>query len=83
MSSSLSYRVRNVSTGDMKLIKKIIGKIETNVRMPHPTLVVVGMGIGISMLAVLVLTAIDVSFLGQEAEAALPRGRSVRESDMN
>jgi hypothetical protein len=64
----------------MKLIKKIIGKIETNVRMPHPTLVAVGLGIGISMLAVLVLTAIDVSLLGQEAEALTPR--RVKEHDM-
>ena len=56
----------------MKLIKKIIGKIETNVRMPHPTLVAVGMGITISVLAVLLLTAIDVSLLGQEAQALRP-----------
>jgi hypothetical protein len=61
----------------MKLIKKISEKIETNARVPHPTLVAVGMGIAISVLAVLVLTAIDVSFLGQEAEA-----RRVKESDM-
>jgi hypothetical protein len=61
-------------TGDMmKLIKKLSEKIETNARVPHPTLVAVGMGIAISVLAVLVLTAIDGSFLGQEAEAALPR----------
>ena len=64
----------------MKLIKKISEKIETNVRVgPHPTLVAVGMGIAMSVLAVLVLTAIDVSFLGQEAEAAV---RRVKESDM-
>jgi hypothetical protein len=67
-------------TCDMKLIKKISEKIETNVRVgPHPTLVAVGMGIAMSVLAVLVLTAIDVSFLGQEAEAAV---RRVKESDM-
>ena len=57
----------------MKNLKKIIGeKIETNTRVPHPTLVAVGMGIAMSVLAVLVLTAIDVSLLGQEAEAAPP-----------
>jgi hypothetical protein len=67
-------------TCDMKLIKKIRGKIESNVRVPHPTLVAVGMGIGISMLAVLVLTAIDGSLLGQQAEALIPR--RVKESDM-
>lgn len=48
--------------------------------MPHPTLVAVGMGIAMSVLAVLVLTAIDVSLLGQEAEALTP-GR-VKEHDM-
>ncbi len=62
-----------------KILKKIMGKIETNVQVPHPILVEVVMGIGISMLAVLVLTAIDGSLLGQEAEAAF---RRVRESDM-
>jgi hypothetical protein len=41
--------------------------------VPHPTLVAVGMGIAMSVLAVLVLTAIDVSFPGQEAEAYYPR----------
>ena len=57
----------------MKNLKKIIGeKIETNTRVPHPTLVAVGMGIAMTVLAVLVLTAIDVSLLGQEAEAARP-----------
>jgi hypothetical protein len=57
----------------MKNLKKIIGeKIETNARVPHPTLVAVGMGIAMSVLAVLVLTAIDVNFLGHEVEAALP-----------
>ena len=64
----------------MKNLKKIIGeKIETSTRVPHPTLVAVGMGIAMSVLAVLVLTAIDGSFLGQEAEAAV---RRVKESDM-
>jgi hypothetical protein len=62
----------------MRNLKKIIGeKIETNVRVPHPTLVAVGMGIAMSVLAVLVLTAIDSSFLGQEVEA-----RRIKESDM-
>jgi hypothetical protein len=57
----------------MKNLKKIIGeKIQTNARVPHPTLVAVGMGIAISVLAVSVLTAIDGSFLGQEAEALRP-----------
>ena len=57
----------------MKNLKKIIGeKIETNARVPHPTLVAVGMGIAMSVLAVLVLTAIDGSFLGQEAQALRP-----------
>jgi hypothetical protein len=65
-------------TCDMKLIKKISEKIETNARVPHPTLVAVGMGIAISVLAVLVLTAIDGSLLGQEAEALRP----VKEHDM-
>lgn len=41
--------------------------------MPHPTLVAVGMGIAMSVLAVLVLTAIDGSFLVQEAEALRSR----------
>lgn len=72
--------MRNVSTCDMKLIKKISEKIETNARVPHPTLVAVGMGIAISVLAVLVLTAIDGSLLGQQAEAFIPR--RVKESDM-
>ena len=65
----------------MKNLKKIIGeKIQTNARVPHPTLVAVGMGIAISALAVLVLTAIDGSLLGQQAEAYIPR--RVKESDM-
>jgi hypothetical protein len=61
----------------VKNLKKIIGeKIETNARVQHPMLVAVGMGIAISALAVLVLTAIDGSFLGQQAEALrdIPKG---------
>jgi hypothetical protein len=63
-------------TGDMKLIKKISEKMQANTRVPHPTLVAVGMGIAMSVLAVLVLTAIDVSLLGQQAEALrdIPKG---------
>jgi hypothetical protein len=52
-----------------KILKKIMEKIETNVRVPHPILAEVVIGIGISMLAVLVLTTIDGSLLVQEAEA--------------
>jgi hypothetical protein len=80
MSSSLSYRVRHISIGGMKLIKKISEKIKTNFTVPHPTLVAVAMGVGISMLAVLILTAIDGGLLGQQAEAYIPR--RVKEHDM-
>jgi hypothetical protein len=58
---------------DIETNKKISEKIETNARVPHPTLVAVGMGIAMSVLAVLVLTAIDGSFLVQEAEALRSR----------
>jgi hypothetical protein len=52
--------------------KTILRASLTNFAASHPTLVAVGMSIGISVLAVLVLTAIDGSLLGQEAEALTP-----------
>jgi hypothetical protein len=52
-----------------KILKKIMGKMETNVRVSHPGLVEIAMGIGVPMLAVLVLTTMDESLLVQKAEA--------------
>jgi hypothetical protein len=56
-----------------KILKKIMVKIETSVRVPHARFVEVVIGIGISMLAVPVLTTIDGSLLGQQAEAFISR----------
>ncbi len=55
----------------MKLLKKLRGEAENNVRMPHTTLVAVGMGFVVSMLAILAM--IGMSLLAQEAEAAVSK----------
>jgi hypothetical protein len=44
-------------------------KQENNIRMPHETLVVVGAGFGLSMLAILAM--IGAVLLAQEADAAV------------
>jgi hypothetical protein len=52
--------------------KTILTSSLTNFAASHPRLVAIVTGVGISMLAVLVLTAIDGSLLGQQAEALRP-----------
>jgi hypothetical protein len=41
-----------------KMMKTIRERIETNIRMPHTTLVTLGIGIGVCLIAVLVLNMV-------------------------
>ena len=53
----------------LELIQRIRSKFEGNVKVPHPTLVALGIGIGVSVLTVFALNMMDGMFSVQEAEA--------------